>query len=139
MRTHSQSTLASRIARTQFNMMTVSEQAKGIYYGTVLQTDVSIGLGSTSPIPTGMMTVSIPTLNPKEVYGPMAYPGAIAPPLGTQVSVGFNSDNNPTALAIYGAPVGASGTVGLVKLTSLGANGSLTFEHGIITAFIAPT
>ena len=35
--------------------------------------------------------------------------------------------------------VGISGTAALAKLTALGANGSLTFANGIITAYVAPT
>jgi hypothetical protein len=35
--------------------------------------------------------------------------------------------------------VGISGTAALAKLTALGANGSLTFVNGIITAYVAPT
>ena len=35
--------------------------------------------------------------------------------------------------------VGISGTAALAKLTTLGANGSLTFANGIITAYVAPT
>lgn len=34
---------------------------------------------------------------------------------------------------------GISGTASLAKLTTLGANGSLTFTNGIITAYVAPT
>ena len=34
---------------------------------------------------------------------------------------------------------GISGTAALAKLTALGANGSLTFVDGIITAYVAPT
>ena len=35
--------------------------------------------------------------------------------------------------------VGISGTAALAKLTALGADGSLTFTNGIITAYVAPT
>jgi hypothetical protein len=35
--------------------------------------------------------------------------------------------------------VGISGTAALARLTALGANGSLTFTNGIITAYVAPT
>jgi hypothetical protein len=34
---------------------------------------------------------------------------------------------------------GISGTAALAKLTALGANGSLTFVDGLITAYVAPT
>jgi hypothetical protein len=34
---------------------------------------------------------------------------------------------------------GISGTAALAKLTTLGADGSLTFTNGIITAYVAPT
>ena len=35
--------------------------------------------------------------------------------------------------------VGISGTATLAKITPVGANGSLTFTNGIITAYVAPT
>jgi TolA-binding protein len=35
--------------------------------------------------------------------------------------------------------IGVSGTVALAKITMLGADGSLTFTNGIITAYVAPT
>jgi hypothetical protein len=35
--------------------------------------------------------------------------------------------------------IGLSGTATLAKITTLGANGSLTFTNGIITAYVAPT
>ena len=35
--------------------------------------------------------------------------------------------------------IGVSGTVVLAKITALGADGSLTFTNGIITAYAAPT
>jgi hypothetical protein len=35
--------------------------------------------------------------------------------------------------------IGISGTAALAKLTALGADGSLTFTDGIITAYVAPT
>jgi hypothetical protein len=34
---------------------------------------------------------------------------------------------------------GISGTAALAKLTALGADGSLTFVNGLITAYVAPT
>jgi len=35
--------------------------------------------------------------------------------------------------------IGISGTAALAKITALGADGSLTFTDGIITAYVAPT
>jgi hypothetical protein len=35
--------------------------------------------------------------------------------------------------------IGVSGSVVLAKITALGADGSLTFANGIITAYVAPT
>ncbi len=127
------------MARTQHHLMTIGEQVKGIYYAEVLQTDVSIGIMSGSPIPTGQMTVSIKTLNSSGVYGPMPYPGKIAPPVGTLCAVGFNASNNPVALCFYGWNPGVNGTVPLAKLTTLGSAGSLTIVEGLITAFTAPS
>jgi hypothetical protein len=77
-------------------------QINGIYYGSVIQTDVSLGLGASSPIPVGMMTINIPTLGVNYLSNPVPYPGSVAPPLGTKVSVGFDVNSNPVVLALYG-------------------------------------
>ena len=45
----------------------------------------------------------------------------------------------PTTIAGYGITGGATGSVTLLKLTGGGANGSLTFVDGLITAYVAPT
>lgn len=119
-----------------FGVLSDAPQINGIYYGTVLQTHVSIGLGASSPIPAGMMTVNIPTLGVNYVSDPVPYPGTVAPAPGTQVAVGFDAASNPVVLAMYNNPPGVSGTV---TLASLGTHaGSLTFVDGIITAFTAP-
>jgi hypothetical protein len=125
--------------RVQNKQMVVTKQNQGIFYATVLQTDKSISLGDGSPIPTGSMTVLIPSLNTTQVYGPMPYPGKIAPPLGSQCSVGFDAHGNPVALALYGAPLGATGSFDLAPLTEDGTEGSVTFVDGLITEFTAPT
>ena len=51
---------------------------------------------------------------------------------------GINITNAAGAITI-GTAGGISGTAALAKLTTLGANGSLTFVDGIITAYVAPT
>jgi hypothetical protein len=53
----------------------------------------------------------------------------------------INSTSQAASIAKIQATLatGVSGTVTLVKLTSGGANGSLTFTAGLITAFTAPT
>jgi len=135
-RSQSSSTRFQEDSNILYHHLVDAEQIKGIYYGTVLQTDVSIALGAGSPIPTGTMTISIPNLGNNHVSDPIPYPSRVAPALGSQVAVGFDSRNNPIVLAIYGGVVGASGTV---TLASLGLHtGSLTFVNGLITAFTAP-
>ena len=51
---------------------------------------------------------------------------------------GINITNAAGAITI-GTAGGISGTAALAKLTSLGADGSLTFTDGIITGYVAPT
>ncbi len=81
-------------------------QVSGIFYGYILQTDVSTGVSG--PIPSGMMTVHIPEFGPSHVSIPMPYPSSSAPPLGTQVAVGFDSNDNPVAIALYGFSGGSA-------------------------------
>jgi hypothetical protein len=58
----------------QQGLHTTRPQYTNILYGTVLQTDVSIGpllpVGATSPIPTGMMTVAVAALGSNYVTLP---------------------------------------------------------------------
>ena len=102
-RTNSASTLFQQQMKIFHNKNVDAEQVKHIHYGTVLQTDVSVGSGPGVPIPSGMMTVHIPDLGNTHVSDPLPYPGATAPLIGTQVSVGFDSDSNPIVIAMYGA------------------------------------
>ena len=51
---------------------------------------------------------------------------------------GITITNAAGAITI-GVAGGISGTATLAKLTVLGANGSLTFTDGIVTAYVAPT
>jgi hypothetical protein len=51
---------------------------------------------------------------------------------------GINITNAAGAITI-GTAGGITGTAALAKLTALGADGSLTFVDGIITAYVAPT
>jgi hypothetical protein len=51
---------------------------------------------------------------------------------------GISITNAAGAITI-GTAGGISGTAALAKLTTLGANGSLTFVDGVITAYVAPT
>src|ERR1017187_2479646 len=101
-RSNSASTLLQQQMQIMHGILVDAEQIKGIYYGTVVQTDKSLDLGGSSPIPVGMMTINIPTLSVNYVSKPVPYPGDVAPPLGTQVSVGFDSTSSPIVLAIYG-------------------------------------
>jgi hypothetical protein len=54
-------------------------------------------------------------------------------PAGADGDVQFNNNEE------LGAITGVTGTVTLVKLTSGGHAGSLTFTHGVITGYVAPT
>jgi len=56
-------------------------------------------------------------------------------------SLQLNQNSLSGALAAIQATLatGVSGTVTLIKLTGGGANGSLTFVGGLITAYVAPT
>ncbi len=55
--------------------------------------------------------------------------------VSAQVQAGGQYPINLTGLISSGV----SGTVTLLKLTGGGSNGSLTFQNGLITAFVAPT
>jgi hypothetical protein len=101
-RTNSASTLLAQQLLRMHGITADAAQITGTYYGIVVQTDVSLGLGSSSPIPSGMMTVNIPSLGVNSVSDPLPYPGSVAPPLGTQVSIGFDSSSSPIVLALYG-------------------------------------
>jgi hypothetical protein len=89
----------------QQGLHTTRPQYTNILYGTVVQTDVSIApilpVGATSPIPTGMMTVSVPVLGSNYVTTPILYPGGVAPAVGTQVAVGFTPNGTPICVTIY--------------------------------------
>jgi hypothetical protein len=98
MRTQDSATLFQHIAKTQYGILATGRQFEGIYYARVNQTDVS----SPGAVTAGNMTVVIPALNPNAVWGPMPYPGAYAPPVGTTCSIGFGPNNHPIALAFYG-------------------------------------
>lgn len=111
MRTNSSSTLTQQTLRAETGHIVDAVQIHDIYYGKVLQTDTSIGIVEGSPIPHGMMTVSIPTLSTNYVSKPVPYPGTVAPPPGTQVAIGFDASANPIALALYGFGSGGSGGV----------------------------
>jgi hypothetical protein len=101
-RSNSASTILQADIAEQHGHLSDAEQIKGIYSGTVLQTDASIDLGSASPIPKGMMTINLPDIGSNHVSEPLAYPGSVAPPIGTNVSVGFDANHNPVVLTIYG-------------------------------------
>jgi len=88
-------------------------QYSGVYYGVVAQTDASVANQSPPPITAGNLTITIPSLSgATQAWGPIPYPGAFAPPVGTTCSVGFNSSNQPVIMAFYGF------TPGLVRYGS---------------------
>jgi len=131
-RTQSASTSHQQTEEVLYGNLVDAEQIKGVYYGIVLQTDVSLGLGAGSPIPTGMMTVGIPTLGVNYVSDPLPYPGGVAPSLGSQVAVGFDARNNPIVVSVYTTnlpKVGTPGTYGsatAVPILTVDSNGRLT-------------
>ena len=109
-RSQSSSTILQQTILSTSGHLADAVQISGIYYGVVVQTDVSLGLGSSSPIPSGMMTINVPTLGVNYLSDPVPYPGSIAPPLGTKISVGFDVNSNPVVLALYGfSPSGGGG------------------------------
>ena len=89
----------------QQGLHTTRPQYTNILYGTVLQTDISIGpllpLGAHNPIPTGMMTVAVAALGNNYVTPPILYPGGVAPAVGAVVAVGFDPNGTPICVAIY--------------------------------------
>lgn len=120
-RSSSASTILQQEIRSISGHLADAPQIEGIYYGTVVQTDVSLGLGASSPIPAGMMTINIPTLGVNYLSTPIPYPGAIAPPLRTQVSVGFDVNSNPVVLALYGfSPSSGGGGVSDIETFFIG-------------------
>ena len=68
-RTQSASTSHQQTEHALYGNLVDAEQVKGVYYGSVLQTDVSLGLGASSPIPAGTMTVNIPSLGVNHEIG----------------------------------------------------------------------
>jgi hypothetical protein len=91
----------------QQGLHTTRPQYTNILYGTVLQTDVSIGpllpVGATSPIPTGMMTVAVAALGSNYVTAPILYPGGATPVTGSIVAIGFTPDGTSICVAVYGS------------------------------------
>lgn len=89
----------------QQGLGTTRPQYTNVLYGTVVQTDVSIApklpVGAASPIPPGMMTVSVPSLGSNYVTPPILYPGGIAPLIGSIVAVGFTPDGTPICVTVY--------------------------------------
>lgn len=68
---------------------------------------------------------------------------SIRPKAGSALVVSTNTSITGNAIVSgvfqVGAAPGLTNVVTLAKITALGANGSLTFTGGIITAFVAPT
>ena len=89
----------------QLGLHMTRPQYTNILYGAVLQTDVSIApllpVGAESPIPTGMMTVSVAALGSNYVTPPILYPRGGTPDVGTIVAVGFTPNGTPICIAIY--------------------------------------
>jgi hypothetical protein len=139
MRSNSSNSNLQQILRSQYNINVDAEQFKDIYYGTVLQTDAMVSGLTPPPIQAGSLTLIIPSINPNTVWGPVPYPGNIAPPAGTQAIVSFDSRQNPVVLGFIGwspagvpGPQGAPGTNGTngtaatiaVGTTTTGAQGT---------------
>jgi uncharacterized PurR-regulated membrane protein YhhQ (DUF165 family) len=113
-------------------------QFTNILYGQVLQTDVSIAsklpVGATSPIPTGMMTVSVSSLGNNYVTEPIPYPSHGAPKVGTTVSVGFTPNGIPICVAIHPLTEPPTITGHLSAITDTNARAVLT---SIIAALVS--
>ena len=104
MRTNDSNTLLQATLRNFSGIIgATGVQYSGIYYGVVAQTDATVSNQSPPPITAGNLTITIPSLSgASQVWGPLPYPGAFAPPAGTRCSVGFNHNNQPVILAFYG-------------------------------------
>jgi hypothetical protein len=134
MRTGSSNAILQGILKTQYNILGDATQYSGSYYATVVQTNVT----QPSQIPTGQMTVIIPSIDATTVWGPYPYPGSTAPPVNTRCVVTFGQDGQPmvTSLINWSRPQtsgsqgqqgvqGAQGNQGLQGLQGTqGATGS---------------
>jgi len=108
----------------QGNIFASGRQTEGTYYGTVVQTDASVTDGS---ITAGNLTFTIPSYSGTQVWGPVPYPGSVAPPVGTSCTVTFTPQNVPVIHGFLGfgngsgaqgpqgpqGPQGAQGSQGL--------------------------
>ena len=102
MRSSDSATVIQNILKTQYGVLSSGRQFEGIYFGTVIATDVI----SPGHITKGNMTITIPSLSGTNVWGPLPYPGSIPPPKGTTCSVGFGPNNQPIVLAFYNFTAG---------------------------------
>lgn len=98
MRSNDAATLLQHTLKVSHGILASGKQFEGIYYGTVVQTDVS----NPGPITRGNMTITIPSLSGTNIWGPLPYPGNTAPPVGTTCSVGFGPNNVPIVITFYG-------------------------------------
>jgi hypothetical protein len=102
MRTNDANTLLQADLRNSGGILASGMQYSGIYYATVVQTDADVVSLSPPPISAGNMTIMIPALSGNYVWGPIPYPGTIAPPDGTTCTVGFSNNNEPIVLGFIG-------------------------------------
>ena len=98
------------------------------------------GYGTGSPGPQGPPG---PFTSPMTTEGDLIYQNSGVParlPVGTEGDLLISSGTDPQwgTLADIGGLPGTT-TVALAKLTTLGANGSLTVINGLITAYTPPT
>ena len=117
MRSQDAFTLLQHQLKWQGNILSSGRQFEGTYYGVVIQTDASATDGS---ITAGNMTITIPSLSGTQVWGPLPYPGTVAPPNNTLCSVSFSTNNTPIVHSFVG--FGGSGSQG--PQGSQGLNGA---------------
>lgn len=95
MRSNDASALVQAGLRNKTGILATATQYSGTYYATVIQTDASTAGQNPAPIPPGNMTITIPQLSGQKVWGPLPYPGSVAPPLGTKTTITFDPNNVP--------------------------------------------
>ncbi len=101
-------------------MRTPAEQFSGIFDAKILDTD-----HTNANLPAGNCRVTVPAYNSTIAFGPILYPGNVAPPDGTLCEVGFitpvpgsTSATSVRVLSLYG--VGSAGD-GLSPFLLMGA------------------
>lgn len=99
MRTTDQRMLLQGMLRTQYgNILSTVNQYDGLYYGVILDTDAS-----NSSLASGYARFTIPAIS-GDAWGPVPYPGLVAPASGVTCVVGFDHiKNEPIIISYIGA------------------------------------